>query len=143
FEYHLYTLGRPADVLNNEQKQVTLLESDRFGVEKRFIFHGATHYYRGQYGQITSNQKVGVFLDFENSEENGLGMPLPRGVVRVLPLASPGARQCVGEFMLAHTPRDAGLRIAVGGAFDVVGDRVQPAYDVIASCVSESQWRID
>jgi hypothetical protein len=63
FEYHLYTLGRPADLLNNEQKQVTLLESDGFGVQKQLIFHGAAHYYRGQYGQVTSNQKVGVYLD--------------------------------------------------------------------------------
>src|SRR5688572_19125803 len=93
FEYHRYTLGRPADVMNNEQKQVTLLESERFGVTKRLIFHGATHYYRGQYGQVTSNQKVGVFLDFANSEENGLGMPLPKGVVRVYKRDADGAQQ--------------------------------------------------
>ncbi len=37
FEYHLCTLGRPADLMNNEQKQVALLESDNFGVEKRLI----------------------------------------------------------------------------------------------------------
>jgi hypothetical protein len=143
FEYHLYTLGRPADVMNNEQKQVTLLESDRFGVEKRLIFHGATHYYRGQYGQVTSNQKVGVFLDFENSEENGLGMPLPRGIVRVYKRDGDGAQQFIGEDMIDHTPRDEDLRIKMGEAFDVVGDRVQTDFDVISSCVSESQWRID
>ena len=143
FEYHLYTLDRPADVMNNEQKQVTLLESDRFGVEKRLIFHGATHYYRGQYGQVTSNQKVGVFLDFENSEENGLGMPLPRGVVRVYKRDRDGAQQFIGEDVIDHTPRDEELRIKMGEAFDVVGDRVQTDFDVISSCVSESQWRID
>jgi hypothetical protein len=143
FEYHLYTLGRPADVMNNEQKQVTLLESDRFGVDKRLIFHGATHYYRGQYGQVTSNQKVGVFLDFENSEQNGLGMPLPRGIVRVYKRDGEGAQQFIGEDMIDHTPRDEDLRIKMGEAFDVVGDRVQTDYDIVSSCVSESQWRID
>jgi len=76
FEYHMYTLNRPATVLNNEQKQVTLLEASDFGIKKRLIFYGAAYYFRGSYGQVESNQKVGVFLDFENSEKNGLGMPL-------------------------------------------------------------------
>jgi hypothetical protein len=143
FEYHLYTLGRPADLMNNEQKQVTLLESDGFGVKKRLIFHGATHYFRGQYGQVTSNQKVGVYLDFENSERNGLGMPLPRGVVRVYKRDQDGAQQFIGEDLIDHTPRDEDVRIKMGEAFDVVGDRVQMDYDVISGCVSESLWRID
>ena len=143
FEYHLYTLGRPADIMNNEQKQVTLLEADEFGVEKVLIFHGATHYYRGQYGQVTSNQKVGVFLDFENSERNGLGMPLPKGVVRVYKRDGDGQQQFIGEDLIDHTPRDETIRIKMGEAFDVVGDRVQMDYDVISGCVSESSWRVD
>ncbi|MDX1567544.1 MAG: DUF4139 domain-containing protein, partial [Longimicrobiales bacterium] len=142
FEYHLYTLGRRADVVNNEQKQVTLLESDEFGVEKQLIFHGATRYYRGQYGQVTSDQKVGVFLDFENSERNGLGMPLPKGTVRVYKRDHTGAQQFIGEDLIDHTPRDETLRIKMGEAFDVVGDRRQVDYDVISSCVSESAWEV-
>ncbi|KPJ75179.1 MAG: hypothetical protein AMS19_14270, partial [Gemmatimonas sp. SG8_23] len=143
FEYHLYTLGRPTDLLNNEQKQVTLLESEGFGVEKKLIFRGAQHYYRGQYGQVTSNEKVGVFLDFENSESNGLGMPLPRGTVRVYKRDASGAQQFIGEDVIDHTPRDETLRIKMGEAFDVVGDRRQMDYTVVSSCVSESTWRID
>jgi hypothetical protein len=143
FEYYLYTLGRPADLMNNEQKQVTLLESDGFGITKKLIFQGAAHYYRGQYGQVSSNQKVGVFLDFENSEANGLGMPLPKGVVRVYKRDGTGAQQFIGEDLIDHTPRDEELRIKMGEAFDVVGDRRQMDYTVVSSCVSESTWRVD
>jgi hypothetical protein len=143
FEYHLYTLGRPADVMNNEQKQVTLLESNDFGVHKRLIFNGAAQYYRSQFGQVVSNQKVGVFLDFENSDRNGLGMPLPKGVVRVYKRDSDGAQQFIGEDLIDHTPRDETVRIKMGEAFDVVGDRRQMEYHVISTCVSESSWRID
>jgi hypothetical protein len=143
FEYHLYTLGRPTDLMNNEQKQVTLLESDGFGVVKRLVFPGATHWYRGQYGQVTSNQKVSVFLDFENSEKNGLGMPLPKGTVRVYKRDRSGAQQFIGEDLIDHTPRDEELRIKLGEAFDVVGDRRQMDYTVVSSCVSESTWRVD
>jgi hypothetical protein len=143
FEYHLYTLGRPADLMNNEQKQVTLLEASDFGVEKKLIFRGASHYYRSQYGQVTSNEKVGVYLDFENSERNGHGMPLPKGVVRVYKRDKSGAQQFIGEDLIDHTPRDEELRIKMGEAFDVVGDRRQMDYTVVSACVSESTWRID
>ena len=143
FEYHMYTLGRPTDLMNNEQKQVTLLESPGFGVEKRLIFHGANYYYRGQYGQVATDQKVGVFLDFENSESNGLGMPLPKGTVRVYKRDHTGAQQFIGEDLIDHTPRDETLRIKMGEAFDVVGDRRQMDYTVISSCVSESTWQVE
>jgi hypothetical protein len=142
FEYHLYTLGRPANVLNNEQKQVTLLEANDFAVEKRLVFHGATPYYRGSYGQITADQKVGVFLDFENSETAGLGMPLPKGTVRVYKRDGEGAQQFIGEDLIDHTPRDETLRIKMGEAFDVVGDRRQTDYTIVSRCVSESSWEV-
>ena len=143
FEYHLYTLGRPTTLRQNEQKQVRLLESPEFGVQKRLIFHGTPGYYRGRHGPVASNQKVGVYLDFENAEENGLGMPLPAGIVRVYKRDDAGAQQFVGEDWIDHSPRDETVGIKVGEAFDVVGDRRQMDYDVISACVSESSWEID
>ncbi|HSL72520.1 MAG TPA: DUF4139 domain-containing protein [Longimicrobiales bacterium] len=142
FEYHLYTLGRPATLRENEQKQVTLLESSGIGVEKKLVFYGAQHYYRGQYGEVVSNQKVGVYLDFQNTEKNRLGMPLPRGVVRVYKADASGAQQFIGEDRIDHTPRDERVRIRMGEAFDVVGDRRQQEFRIISGCVSESQWEI-
>lgn len=142
FEYHLYTLGRPATIRQNEQKQVTLLESPEFGIDKRLIFFGAAQYYRGSYGQVVSNQKVGVYLDLENRERNGLGMPLPAGIVRVYKRDASGAQQFIGEDRIDHTPRDEKIRIKMGESFDVVGDRRQMNYDVIGNCVSESSWEI-
>lgn len=142
FEYHLYTLQRPTTLLQNEQKQVTLLEGQGIGIEKQLIFYGAAQYYRGSYGQVVSNQKVGVFLDFRNSTANRLGVPLPRGVIRVYKADPDGAQQFIGEDRIDHTPRDERVRIKVGEAFDVVGDRRQMEYSVISSCVSESSWEV-
>jgi len=142
FEYHLYTLGRPTTIRQNEQKQVSLLESPSFGLDKRLMFYGAAQYYRGSYGQVVSNQKVGVYLEFENAEANGLGMPLPAGIVRVYKRDASGAQQFVGEDRIDHTPRGENVSIKMGEAFDVVGDRRQMDYDVLGSCVSESSWEI-
>ncbi len=142
FEYHLYTLQRPTTLRNNEQKQVTLLEAAGVGVQKRLLFYGQPYYYRGNYGQVMANQKVGVYLDFQNSEEHNLGMPLPKGVVRVYKADRSGAQQFIGEDQIDHTPRDERVRIKMGEAFDVVGDRRQMEWRAVSSCVSESTWEI-
>lgn len=142
FEYHLYTLQRPTTLRHNEQKQVTLLEADAFGLDKRLVFRGAPYLFRGRHGEAAQRQQVGVYLEFRNSEDNGLGMPLPGGIVRVYKEDASGAQQFVGEDRVDHTPRDETVRIKVGEAFDVVAERKQTDYEVLGSCSSESAWEI-
>ncbi len=143
FEYHLYTLERPTNLLNAEQKQVTLLEADAIHLDKKMIFFGAAYYYRGNYGQVVSNQKVGVYLDLQNTAQNHMGMPLPKGTVRVYKADKTGAKQFIGEDSIDHTPRDEKIRIKMGEAFDVVGDRKQTEWKALGTCVSESAWEIE
>jgi hypothetical protein len=86
---------------------------------------------------------VGVYLDVQNTKQNGLGIPLPKGVVRVYKADSAGAKQFIGEDQIDHTARDERLRVKMGEAFDVVGDRKQTDYDALGSCSSESGWEIE
>ena len=143
FEYHLYSLQRPTNVLQNEQKQVNLLSAAGIGVNKKLIFFGQQYWFRGQYGQVMSNQKVGVYLDILNSEKNHLGMPLPKGTLRVYKADKSGAKQFVGEDAIDHTPRDEKFRVKMGDAFDVVGDRKQTEWRELGNCSSESAWEIE
>ena len=50
----------------------------RCPVKKLFIFSGSPQYYYSRYDQ-RAKQKIGVFLELENTEKNNLGMPLPKG----------------------------------------------------------------
>jgi hypothetical protein len=143
FEYHLYTLGRPTTVLQNEQKQVSLLTADAIKIDKKLIFYGQQYWFRGQYGQIQSNQKVGVYLDFKNEEQNKLGVPLPKGTLRVYKADQSGSRQFIGEDQIDHTPRDEKIRVKMGEAFDVVGDRKQVEWRTLGNCSAESRWEIE
>jgi hypothetical protein len=142
FEYHLYTIPRLTTVRDKEQKQVTLLAARDIGVEKKLVFFGDRSYFRGEYGEVISNQKVGVYLDIENSKANGMGMPMPMGVVRVYKADKSGARQFIGEDSIEHTPRDEKLRVKMGDAFDVVGERKQMRWSPLGYCGSESTWKI-
>ncbi|HET9932495.1 MAG TPA: DUF4139 domain-containing protein, partial [Polyangiaceae bacterium] len=142
FEYHLYTLQRPTDLLDKEQKQVSLLEAHGISTKKRLLLRGQPHWYFGRYGAVLDKQKVSAYLVVENSEKNKLGMPLPKGTVRVYKADKTGAQQFVGEDAIDHTPRDEKLEIKLGEAFDVVADQKQTAFNVLGKCANETDWEL-
>ena len=128
FEYHLYTLDRRTTIKDNQTKQMTLLDANQVPVQKLFIFSGHPQYYYSRYDQRSSKQKVGVFLELENTQKNNLGMPLPKGTMRVYKEDKDGSLQFIGEDRIDHTPKDEKFKIKIGEAFDVVGERIQTDY---------------
>ncbi|WP_240664377.1 DUF4139 domain-containing protein [Methanosarcina sp. MSH10X1] len=117
FEYHLYTLERPATLKNNQVKQLSLLSADAVPVEKELLF------------DVTKSNDVRVVLTLNNSKEKGLGMPLPAGTLRVYKADSQGQLQFLGEDRIEHTPKDEEAEVVVGNAFDVTGKRTQTNYN--------------
>jgi len=142
FEYHLYTLQGKSTIKDNQTKQLSLLSATDVPVKKQLIYYGAQDYYRNRYGQPVSNQKVGVYLEVANKKENGLGLPLPKGVVRVYKADEAGSLQFVGEDWIDHTPKDEKVKIKMGEAFDVVGERIQKDWRQIAPNLYEVEWEI-
>ncbi len=142
FEYHLYALDRPTSLLDKEQKQVSLLSASNIALEKKLIFFGQQYWFRSNFGQVIQNQKVGVYLDLQNKEQNHLGMPLPKGTLRVYKSDKSGQKQFIGEDTIDHTARDEKIRIKLGEAFDVVADRSEKSFRALSSCASESEWEI-
>ncbi len=142
FEYHIYTLQRTSTIRENQTKQISLVTAGDIPVRKELIFQGAKYYYYNQYGEAMSNQKIGVFVQIENRKENNLGMPLPKGVVRVYKNDTEGSLQFVGEDSIAHTPKDEKIRIKLGEAFDVVGGRKQTDWKKIAYDTYEAAFEI-
>jgi hypothetical protein len=142
FEYHLYTLDGRTTLKDSQTKQLTLLSAADIPVDKRYIYYGAAGYQRTQYGVPMSNQKVGVYLDIKNTKDNRLGIPLPKGKVRVYKADASGSQQLIGEDWIDHTPKDERVRIKMGEAFDVVGERVQKDWKRIGSNLYEIEWEI-
>src|SRR6266536_3779047 len=142
FEYHLYTLDGRTTVKDKQTKQLSLLSATDVPVDKRFIYYGAADYFRTQYGVPMSNQKVGVYLEIKNSKDNRLGIPLPKGKVRVYKADTSGSQQLIGEDWIDHTPKDEKIKIKMGEAFDVVGERVQKDWKKIGSALYEVEWDI-
>jgi len=142
FEYHLYTLDGRTTIKDNQTKQLTLMAAGDVPVVKQLIYYGAQDYYRTSYGVPMSNQKIGVYFDIKNSKDNRLGVPLPKGKVRVYKADASGSQQFVGQDWIDHTPKDERVKIKMGDAFDLVGERTQKEWRKIASNLYEVEWEI-
>ena len=141
FEYHLYTLDRRTTVKENQTKQMSLLDAHRVPITKLFIFTGSPHYYYSV-SQGTNKQKVGVFFELENREKNNLGMPLPKGTIRVYKEDKEGSLQFIGEDRIDHTPKNEKFKIKIGEAFDVVGEKTQTDYKRLGSNLFEVAFEV-
>lgn len=140
FEYHLYTLPRRTDITQSATKQLALFPTARdIGVEKVLVYYGQP---QGAYWAFAqpyldrnlgndSNKKVDVYFRFANTEANKMGMPLPKGKVRVYKQDDADKTlEFVGEDLIDHTPRNEKVLIKLGQAFDVVGERTQTNFTV-------------
>ena len=142
FEYHLYSLQRPTTIKDQQTKQVSLLSADRIPISKRYIFTGSPQYFHSRYTGSIPKQKVGVFVELANKKDNNLGMPLPKGTLRVYKADGDGSLQFIGEDRIDHTPKDEMIKIKMGDAFDVVAERKQTDWRKIADNLYEAAFEI-
>ena len=140
-EYHLYTLPRRTTIKENQSKQVSLFKADEVGVTKEYEYRGSGHYFSRRV-QPMGEEHVNVFLKFVNEEENNLGVPLPAGIMRIYQEDSEGMLQFSGEDRIGHTPKDEEVRLRMGSAFDVIGERKQTDFRRISDRVFESAYEV-
>jgi len=132
FEYHMYSLGRLTTLAENSSKQVEMASAAGVPVKKLFTYDGVQGmqwnyfgdgaYWDPNYG-LSSGKKVSVHFEFQNKKAEGLGIPLPKGRVRVYKKDDDGSLQLAGEDAIDHTPKDEKVRVKMGEAFDLVGER--------------------
>jgi len=132
FEYHMYTLPRPATLANNEIKQISLFEPATAQIKKIYL-------YKPDY----NSRDVSVKVEFANSREAGLGMPLPAGRVRVFKADDDGSMILVGEDRIDHTPKDEKVSLTIGTAFDIAAEEKLVQQSLISKQVEEREWAIE
>ena len=144
FEYHLYTLPRRTDVLDNATQQITLFPTAAgVNVEKVLVYYGLSDAANwGFFPEARTdrdlgargNAKLDVYVRFKNEKANQLGMPLPKGKIRVFQKDdADGTLEFVGEDLIDHTAKDEQVLVKLGQAFDVVGERTQTDFQVDTS----------
>jgi hypothetical protein len=138
FEFHLYTLGRPTTLPDNSTKQLELFDqAKKIPARKTLVYYGlanpwlSTSPYTDRNLGVEMNKKVDVYLEFKNDKQFGLGVPLPAGRLRVSTVdQADSSLEFIGEDIIDHTPKDEQVRVKLGSAFDVVGERRQVDFTV-------------
>ena len=131
FEYHLYTLKDKTTVRDKESKQISLLTAAHIPAKKVYVYDGARN-----------QKKVNVLMEIVNSQASNLGMPLPKGKVRVYKQESDANQHFIGEDLIDHTPKDEKVRLYLGDAFDLVGERKQMTQRQISDHEREESYEI-
>lgn len=142
FEYHLYSLERPTTIAQNQTKQVVMLTGVGIGVKKEYRFGGITNGYTSVMGD-RALVNASVRISFSNTEAGGLGMPLPKGIVRVYKNDSKGQAIFVGEDRVEHTPKGEDVTLTLGEAFDVTARARQTELSKISNKVYESAYEVE
>ncbi len=138
-DFHLYTLPRRTDVAQNSTQQIALFPSvDGFKLKRELVFNFTADI--GGMGQPmtdpdffgnTQKGKPSIFVAFENKEDNSLGMPMPAGKIRCYKMDdADGTLEFIGEDIIGHTPRNETVKVKLGQAFDVVGERTRTDFTV-------------
>ena len=143
FEYHLYTLDRKTTLKDNQTKQINLLSGTGATIKKEYVVNGKSFYYHNRQSPGTPlKDQVETFIELKNSKENNLGLPLPKGVLRVYKTDSRGGQQLIGEDQIDHTPKDETVRVKLGNAFDIIAERNQTDFQVISDRVFEMAFSV-
>ena len=136
FEYHLYTIGRPASVRNKETKQLSLLEGLNVPFKKLVTFEASG-------GPGEGDLESAVKIKFVNNKKSNLGMPMPAGKVRLYQRDASGSLQFLGEDSIKHTPTDEKLSLIVGKSFDIKANHKRTSYTVTGKHSARSGYEVE
>jgi hypothetical protein len=131
FAYHLYSVDGAVDLRYLETIQAPLFAPTRVAARRVYVYDGAR-----------DGSKVRVKVELGNDKEQGLGIPLPAGRVRVFAPGPSGTPLLVGEDAIGHTPAGEKIKILSGTAFDLVGERTRVAHTRVSRNVTEDQYRV-
>ncbi|MFA7674507.1 MAG: DUF4139 domain-containing protein [Endomicrobiia bacterium] len=135
FEYHMYELGRKTTIKSDEKKQIEFASAQLIPINKKYTYNGSQmdNFSFSKYSKTTkdfwqqSNKKVSIDIEFKNDKSSNLGIPLPKGKMRVYKNDGQSI-EFVGEDTIDHTPENEIISLNLGNVFDVVGDRTQTEF---------------
>lgn len=107
-DQHMYTLNRPVKLKNQQEKQINFLN----------IING---HFKKYYNVTNYSDQPAITLEIINSKENEMGIPLPKGKIKVYQEDETDQMlEFIGEDEIAHTPKDEVVTLVIGKAFDIV-----------------------
>ncbi|MBA4493884.1 DUF4139 domain-containing protein [Paenactinomyces guangxiensis] len=107
-DYHLYSFNETTTLKNQQSKQMNFLKIDQVPFRRYYEY------------SLYDEDKPKIIIEFVNKESEGLGIPLPKGKVKVYSEdPADGSMELIGEEGIDHTAVNEKLTLHIGKAFDI------------------------
>jgi len=126
-----YSPRYPITLRSGEKKRILLFTSSHIPIKKVYLFDGA------KYGEEVREEIL-----LKNSLDLGLGMPLPQGPVYVYKMGLADRINFIGQDILPQTPPEKEVRIFLGEAKDLEGERIQTSYQQLPNSEKEFGYKL-
>jgi hypothetical protein len=138
-QFHVYSVERPVSLSESGTRQISLFSSPKVMVKEELVstFHGSGGQQRGEI-----KQGVALNLLLDNTKNNGLGRPMPGGLVRVFRPTSDGSQLLAGETHISHSGNGSKVKLPLGRAFDMSVKRTQTSFKRIGKNGFELGWEV-
>ncbi len=138
-QFHLYTVPGKVDLSAGGTRQISLFSAPKIAVIRELSsrFNGGVH-------PLSRPVKQGVDLSlrFANTLKQGLGKPLPGGLVRVFMPSGDGSLLLAGESRLDHTGVGDEVKLSLGRSFDVTVEQIQTEFVKLGKQSVKMGWRM-
>jgi hypothetical protein len=114
-DYKLYALVEPTTVAAMQTKQVRFLHQEGVGFETLYVARQKAYVAAASVGAM---QPAQVVLRFQNKAANGLGLPIPAGMVSMRQVQE-GRELYIGEHGVRDVPAGEEFELEAGAASDV------------------------
>lgn len=129
-DFHMYTLSDKVDINNNQTKQLRLFPIKTVIAESRYEYH-------------TGSNDIKSIVKFNNSKKNGLGVPLPKGVIKIYKTdKADNELEFIGEDNIDHTATGEEVMIETGNAFDLIGETVTVDRETISKRTYQRKMKV-
>lgn len=139
FEYHLYRLKRPVTLANQQSRQVQLFESSTIPVTRKLL--GRTNAMPNGRENEPIRQRLDAVISFRNAEATGLGLALPKGLLRAFQ-EEDGSRHFLGEAPVERTAVGSTVEMRLGQVFDVTVERVATEFEKTGKNSHKGSWEL-
>jgi len=132
-DFHLYTLSEKVSINNMQTKQIQFFPLSVVNANSRY-----------EYVTQTRQNNVESKIVFVNSEKEGLGRPLPQGIIKVyMKDEADDSMEFIGEDRIEHTAVNEEVTISTGYAFDLIGETTMIDQRSISRTVTERDMEIE
>ena len=129
-DFHMYTLSENVNINNNQTKQLQLFPTKMVNAESKYEYN-------------TGSTDVQSKIKFINSKKDGLGIALPKGVVKIYKKDNADNElEFIGEDALDHTAKDEEILLTTGNAFDLVAETVTVEYLNLSNKIFEREMKV-